>query len=178
MKKLMLAGALALFGATTMNAQTEKGNWLVGSDVMGMRFTNGLNVQLSPKGAYFIQDKWAVGANVSLGIYKANGSSTTQTNWGITPFTRYYFNDAEVKGGTFFGEGSLGFGGVNSGSGSTTNGVTLGVGAGYAYFITKNISLEGLLKFSTITGGGNTTGNGNLDLGVGFSIFLPTSTLK
>lgn len=180
MKKLILAGMLALFGL--FNAQTQKGNWMVGSDVMNMEFTNGLNLSLNPRAAYFIQDRWAVGAAVGLGIYKASGSNDVQVNWDVAPFTRYYFTDSQINGGlkngSFFGEGSLGFGGRNSNSGSTTNGIALGIGAGYAYFLTQNISVEGLLKFSTITGGGNTKSNGDLNLGVGFSIFLPSSTLK
>lgn len=174
MKKLFLTAAIGLFGLAS--AQLQQGNWMVGSDLMNMRFTNGLDIQLNPKAAYFIQNRWAVGAGVSLDIQKVNGSSTTQTNWAITPFTRYYFSDNQVdnllNNGAFFGEGSLGFGGNNSGGGSTTNGVKYGIGAGYAYFITNNVSVEGLLKFDGITGGGNNSSDGDLSLGVGFNIYL------
>lgn len=182
MKKILFAGAFALLGAVNANAQTQQGNWMVGSSIMDVKFTNGFGINLNPKAAYFIQDRWAVGAGVGLNIQKVSGVSETQTNWEIAPFTRYYFTDNQVDGGlrngSFFAEGSVGFGGVNSSSGSTTNGVSLGIGAGYAYFITSNVSVEGLLKFGTITGGGNTNGNGNLNLGVGFNIYLPTSKVK
>lgn len=77
----------------------------------------------------------------------------------------------------FFAEGSAGFGGDNSSAagGRNANGVKLGLGAGYAYFITQNISVEGLLKLSTITGAGNTA---NVSANVGFGIYLPTAKAK
>lgn len=180
MKKLILAGALAIFGMS--NAQLQKTNWMVGSDLMNIRFTNGFAMNLNPKAAYFIQDRWAVGAQVNLGIQKVNGSDTTQTNWGVAPFTRYYFSNNEVdnllKNGAFFGEGSVGFAGVNSGGGNSTNGVDLGIGAGYAYFITNNVSVEGLLKYDGIVGGGNKNTNGDLNFGLGFNIYLPNNAAK
>lgn len=180
MKKLFLAGAVALFGMA--NAQLQEGNWMVGSDIANMKFNNGTNIQLNPKAAYFIKNRWAVGAEVNLGITKANGSSTTQTNWGITPFTRYYFSDNEVNSmlnnGTFFAEGSVGFGGRNSSSGNTTNGALLGVGAGYAYFITPNVSVEGLLKYEGLVGGGNNNATGDIGFRVGFGIYLPSAKAK
>lgn len=179
MKKLFLAGALAIAGMAS--AQLQQGNWMVGSDLLGLKFTNGVNVRLNPKAAYFIQDRWAVGAGVSLDVAKAANEGDTSTVWTIAPFTRYYFTSTEVNSmlnnGAFFGEGSVGFGGVNNSAGSTTNGVNLGIGAGYAYFITQNVSVEGLLKFDTFVGGGNTNANGDLRLGVGFNIYLPTKKL-
>lgn len=180
MKKILLASALGLFGMA--NAQLKQGNWMVGSDVMGMKFTNGLDVRINPKAAYFVADRWAIGAGVGLSVQKPNGTSITQTNWSIAPFTRYYFTSTEIdsmlKNGAFFAEGSAGFGGRNSSSGTTTNGVELGIGAGYAYFITNNVSLEGMLKLGTTVGGGNTTGNADVSLGVGFNIYLPTKAVK
>lgn len=183
MKKLLFGAAFAIAGLfSTADAQLQKGNWMVGSDLMGIRFTNGLDLSITPKAAYFIQDRWAVGAQVNLDVQKVNGEGATQTNWGIAPFTRYYFSSNQVdnllNNGAFFGEGSLGFGGRNSGAGDTTNGLDLGIGAGYAYFITSNVSVEGLLKFNTLVGGGNKNANGDLNLGVGFNIYLPSGKLK
>lgn len=182
MKKLLITASVALLGVTTANAQLQKGNWMVGAHVANVKFTNGFAMDLTPKLGYFIQDRWAVGALVGLGISSPAGSSTTQTTYSVAPFTRYYFSGAEVdkllNNGAFFAEGSAGFGGDNSGSGSSTNGVELGIGAGYAYFITPTVGLEGLLKFQGLAGGGNTNFNGNLYLGVGFQIYLPNSKAK
>ncbi|MCW0499426.1 hypothetical protein AWM61_03790 [Riemerella anatipestifer] len=183
MKKLFLGAvvfAAGLFG--TANAQIQEGNWMVGGQVAKMRFTNGVNLNLTPQVGYFVKDNWAVGAQVNLEVASAGGATGTTTNWTLGGFTRYYFGSNEVesllKNGRFFAEGTVGFGGINNSAGSTTNGVNLGVGAGYSYFITKNVSLDALLKFDTVTGGGNTAGNGNLGLNVGFQIYLPTSKVK
>lgn len=175
MKKLLVAGALALFGFS--QAQLQEGNWMVGASVANFKFTNGFNMSLTPKLGYFIQDRWAIGGQVGLDLYSPEGGdSKTQTTWSIAPFTRYYFSGAEIdnllNNGAFFAEGSVGFGGDNSSGGNSTNGVDLGIGAGYAYFITPNVGLEGLLKFQGLAGGGNKNFNGNLYLGVGFQIYL------
>lgn len=180
MKKLLLAGAIAIFGFS--NAQIQEGNWMVGGQITNIKFTNGFNMSLTPKLGYFIKDRWALGAQVGLDIASPEGTSDTQTTWSIAPFTRYYFSDAEVdtllNNGAFFAEASAGFGGDNSGSGNSTNGLDLGIGAGYAYFLTPNVGLEGLLKFQGLVGGGNDNVNGNLYLGVGFQIYLPSSKAK
>ncbi|RQP09049.1 MAG: hypothetical protein EAS48_09050 [Chryseobacterium sp.] len=180
MKKLVLGAAFAAIAlAGTANAQIQEGNWLVGGHVANIQFTKPFTIDLSPKAAYFVKDNWAVGAGVD--VKYADGSETT---WSIAPFTRYYFNTNEIDGllnhGRFFAEGSAGFGGKNEevGEKNSTNGVKLGIGAGYAYFITPNVSVEGLLKFDGYVGGGNKSGNGDLNLGVGFSIYLPTRTAQ
>lgn len=156
---------------------------MVGAQVSNMKFTNGLNIGLTPKVGYFIEDNWAIGGQVGLDINKPSGDNSTQTNWTLGAFTRYYLSDNQVdnllKNGRFFGEGSVGFGGNNvSGGGSSTNGVDLGIGAGYSYFITKNVSFDALLKFNAIVGGGSSSGKGNLGLNLGFQIFLPSSKVK
>lgn len=181
MKKLLIAAAVAMFSVEA-TAQLQQGNWMVGAQVANLRFTNGFSMSLTPKLGYFIQNRWVVGAQVGLDIESPQGSSSTQTNWSIAPFTRYYFGDNQVdnllNNGVFFAEGSAGFGGNNSSAGNSTNGVDLGIGAGYAYFITPTVGLEGLLKYQALVGGGNTSGQGNLYLGVGFQIYLPNSKAK
>ncbi|GET46610.1 hypothetical protein [Capnocytophaga felis] len=183
MKKFILGVALVL-GAVIFNnanAQIQKGNWMVGGQVANMKFTNGLNIHLTPQAGYFVADNFVVGGLVDLNVFKVKGSSDTQTNWNVGGFGRYYVGKDHLnllKNGRFFGEGSFGFGGNNSSSGSTTNGVDLGIGAGYAYFITRNVSLDAMLKFNAVVGGGNTSGQGDLGLRIGFQIFLPTSKVK
>ncbi len=181
MKKLLITGAVALLGITAQ-AQLQQGNWMVGAEVADVRFTNGFNMNLTPKLAYFVQDRWAIGAEVGLDINSPEGDSSTQTDWSIAPFTRYYFGANEIdnllSNGVFFAEGSAGFGGNNSSAGNSTNGALLGIGAGYAYFITPSVGLEGLLKYKGLVGGGNKNSQGNLYLGIGFQIYLPNSKAK
>lgn len=181
MKKLVLGAAALVFGVMA-NAQLQQGNWMVGAQVANVKFTNGFNMNLTPKLAYFVQDRWALGAQVGLNVSSPEGTSDTQTDWSIAPFTRYYFANNEIdnllNNGVFFAEGSAGFGGNNSSAGDSTNGVELGIGAGYAYFITPSVGLEGLLKYQGLVGGGNTNAQGNLYLGIGFQIYLPNSKAK
>ncbi len=181
MKKLILAAVVAMF-STNAAAQLQQGNWMVGAQVANIKFTNGFNMNLTPKLGYFVQDRWAVGAEVDLTVDSPEGTSDTTTDWGIGAFTRYYFAPNEIdnllRNGVFFAEGTAGVGGKNSSAGNSTNGLELGIGAGYSYFITNNVGLEGLLKYKGTVGGGNTTAQGNLYLGVGFQIYLPNSRAK
>lgn len=183
MKKLILGAAVFAAGLfTTANAQVQEGNWMVGGHVADMNFASGTKINIAPSAGYFVKDNWAVGAKVLLSIDSNKGGKGTQTNWGLTPFTRYYFGQNEIDGllnnGRLFGEAAFGFGGENSNEGSSTNGVKYQFGAGYSYFISKNVALEGMLNFGTITGGGSSPTTGTLGLNFGFQIFLPSSKVK
>ncbi len=180
MKKVLLLAGLA-FATQNMNAQISEGNWMVGGQVANMKFTNGFDLSLTPQLGYFIKDNWAIGGKVGIDIEKPTGSGTN-ANIDISAFTRYYFGQNEIntilKNGKFFAEGTVGLSGINQSSGATTNGVGLGIGAGYSYFITQNVGLEGLVKFDGVAGGGNQNFNGNVSLNVGFQIYIPSSKLK
>lgn len=181
MKKLIL-GAIVLASSifNNANAQIQQDNWMVGGQVSNFKFTNGFEMSLTPQVGYFVKDNWAVGTQVGVSVISPKGSDAgTQTNWTVGAFSRYYFGPNEInsllKNGRFFAEGSAGFGGNNSSKSTSTNGVDLGIGAGYSYFITRNVSLDGLLKFNAIVGGGSSNAKGNLGLNIGFQIYLPTA---
>lgn len=184
MKKLFLG--MAVFAAGILNnanAQIQKDNWMVGGQVANFKFTNGFEMDLTPQVGYFIKDNWAIGAQVGISVKSPQGKSAgTQTNWNLGAFTRYYLGPNEInnllKNGRFFGEGSVGFGGNNSSKATSTNGVDLGIGAGYSYFITKNVSLDALVKFNALVGGGSSNAKGNVGLNIGFQIYLPTAKVK
>lgn len=182
MKKLIFAAAIAVLGVSSANAQLSQGTWMVGGSVADMNFTNGFRASLTPQLGYFIKDRIAVGGRVGLKIQNVNGVSGTQTDWTAGVFSRYYFGANEVDNlldnGRFFVQGDAGFGGKNSNQGSTTNGVDLGIGAGYAYFITPTVGLEGLLRVGGKVGGGNTTTQTDVNLNIGFQIYLPSRTAK
>ncbi|MDO4224703.1 MAG: hypothetical protein Q4C75_02300, partial [Bergeyella zoohelcum] len=93
MKKLLLAGAFALFGLS--NAQIQEGNWMIGGSVANAKFTNGFELNLTPQAGYFIKDNWAVGGNVNINVTKPTGSSA-YTNIDLGAFTRYYFGTNEI----------------------------------------------------------------------------------
>ena len=89
---------------------------------------------------------------------------------------RYYAGkDAEViRHGRFFGEATVGLGGVNvSDGGGHTNGLNFSAGPGFAYFITPNIGLETLFKYNNTVGFGDAVSQSSLNLSFGFQIYLP-----
>ncbi|QPH38600.1 hypothetical protein [Pedobacter endophyticus] len=175
-KLLLLASALFAFAA---HAQIQKGNVLVGANLanlsFGLKDPNVISIDLTPKAAWFVRDNVALGGYVNLGIQTANSSSTT-TNYGIGALGRYYTgSDVELlRHGRIFGEASLGLGGINvSDGGGHSNGLDIGFGPGFAYFITPAIGLETLLKYNGLAGFGNAGYQSTLSLSFGFQIYLP-----
>jgi hypothetical protein len=156
-------------------AQIQKGNLLVGSDLAGLHFGSGgyFNVNIDPKLAFFIKDNLAIGPYINFGLTTAKDQSTI-TTYGVGGLIRYYLNDPKtnvLKHGRLFFEGNIGIEGNNTHS-TSTNGLGLGIGPGYAYFITQNIGLETLLKYNGIVGFGNQATSSTVDLNVGFQIYL------
>lgn len=186
----MLLGCmgLMLFVNNSAQAQLQKGNILIGADLMGMSadFQKGnttFNLSINPKVAWFIQDNVAIGGMVELGLSTRKGY--TAINYGVSALGRYYISDPKtqlLKQSRFFLEGNVGIMGQNTkvdGSDNvSTNGLGVGFGPGIAYFITPNISLEGLLKYNLTVGFGNSTTNNQLAFGLGFQIYLPTKKAR
>ncbi|HEV8082277.1 MAG TPA: hypothetical protein VGP55_03705 [Chitinophagaceae bacterium] len=185
MKKLIvLLMITTAFLSNTSNAQLQKGNILVGGDLASLNLTLGgggaFQVRIDPKAAFFIKDNVALGAYIDFGLATAKGAGTT-TDYGLGALGRYYANDAKVnvlKHGRLFFEGNVGIQGVSLSGGSNTTGLGVGVGPGYAYFITPNIGLETLLKYNGIVGFGSQAYRSNLNLGIGFQIYLPGKSAR
>ncbi len=183
---LFIAGFIALsLLSVPAFSQIQKGNILVGGDIanfnLGLEKGSVFSMTINPKLGFFIQDNLAVGPDINLGLSSFSG--TTAFSYGIGALARYYFSDkaniTPLRHSRIFLEGTAGFRGENvSGGGSSTNGLGLGVGPGYAYFITPNIGLETLLKYNGLVGFGNETTQSNLNLSVGFQIYLPSKNLK
>ena len=198
MKKLLFLTTIIILGFSGVsNAQTEKGTFMLGSDLgsglvnnasrglfglnFGLNEGAGFNVGISPKMGYFVRDNFMLGAVVNLGFTKSaeyDGFSTRTTTYGVQALTRYYMSQGEkgvdnfLKRGSFFSEANAGVAGVNVKDGPTTNGFAFGVGPGYSYFVTPNVALETTLKYNGLVGGGNTTYQHALGLNFGVQVFL------
>jgi hypothetical protein len=141
-------------------AQIEKGNILAGGDIanfdLGLKKGSAFTMRIDPKLAFFIQNDAAVGAYIDFQLSSFSGS--TNIIYGVGALGRYYFPDKNnqnpLRHSRFFVEGNVGITGANVSGGSGTNGLGLGVGPGYAYFITSNIGLEALLKYTGVVGFG------------------------
>lgn len=184
-KTLSVLAILLLLLTQKTNAQLEKGNVLVGADFANFRIAlkagQLTELQLTPRAAWFIKDNVAIGPYLGLD-YSAVKDSYDKFVYGVGGFGRYYVNKpnlSPLKHGLFFGEVNAGIGGTNF-NGKTpenpdysTNGLDLGFGAGYAYFITTNISFETLLKYNGTLGFGQEAYTNYLNLALGFAIYLP-----
>lgn len=182
MKKLLLAGALSVLGITA-NAQLQKGNYMVGGELaaagFGLNEGAGYNFQITPQAAFFVQDNWAVGPYVRLGFSGAKSAPTT-FSYGVGALSRYYFSPGEqgvdslLKHGRFFLEGNAGIGGTTiSDGGASANGLDLGFGPGYTYFVTENIGLDASVKINGNLGFGNRGTTSDIGFRLGLNIFLP-----
>lgn len=185
MKKFLLGAAFIGLGLfTKTNAQIQQGNWMVGGNIIssnfGLNTGQGFDIAIQPKAAYFIHDNFALGGYVNLGISGKKGADTT-FNYAVGPMARYYFSDNQVdnllKHGRFFVEGNAGIGGT-TGSGDNANGLNVGFGPGYAYFISPNVAVEGLVKYNGDFGFGNRGTVSTIGFNVGFQIYLPTAKVK
>jgi len=176
---------LCLLAVEKTNAQLEKGNVLVGADLanfrIGLKAGQETSINLTPNAAWFINNNVAVGPYVTFG-YSAVKDNYTQTTYGVGGLGRYYVNKPEfnpLKHGIFFGAANVGIGGTNyndktsSNLNYSTNGLDIGIGLGYAYFITTNISFEGLLRYNGTLGFGHEAYTNYLNLGLGFGVYLP-----
>lgn len=166
MKKVLLAGAVALFGLA--NAQMEKGSWIV-SGKTGIGFNSATTkyegsgqsidgpkvstFSITPSAGYFVANNIAIG--VDLGF---NSTKTTFKNsllqidfvektslFSILPNATYYFSTGNnVR--PYLGAG-IGYGSMTSTSfyneNETTNGGLLwGAKGGLVYLLNSNVGLD------------------------------------
>src|SRR5688500_6444246 len=94
MKKFFFLAAAFCMTYIVVNAQTEKGNVIVGAQLANIganlrKGSNDFNLTLSPRAGWFIQDDLAIGAKVDLDMTFQEGNDPIE--WGIVPFARYYF---------------------------------------------------------------------------------------
>lgn len=178
MKKLLFLLIAGVAGTCTVaNAQIQKGNVMVGADLMNMGVGFGspttFKVEVNPSAAWFIKDNFAIGAAVDL-AYSTPGDNFA---YAIGPIARYYLSPGEhgidnlLKHGRWFLNAGAGIAGTNGAS----VGFNLHFGPGYEYFITPNIGLEGLVEYNGIYGTGS---NNGLRFGLGFRIHMPSSRIK
>lgn len=152
-------------------AQTEQGNIRVGA-TSNLSFTstsyeegdNDNEFGLEGSVGYFVIDNLAVGLN--LGFTSTSGSFES-SSFVAGPAARYYFQGVFAGAGILFGKQTIDFG--DPIGKVDANGNFIALEAGYAAFITDNVSIEPSLGY-TIAGGdfdGNTFG-----LNIGFGIYF------
>jgi hypothetical protein len=184
-KKILWACApfVLLFTVLNANAQIQRGHILVGGDIadfnLGLDKGGNFAFTIDPKIAWFFRDNAALGGYLRFGLSTAKGAGTS-VNYGVGGLARYYFGSATnvVQNSRFFVEANVGIEGDNPAVGDNTNGLGVGVGPGWTYFITPTVGLEALVKYDGIIGFGSAVTSNNLNLSVGFQIFLPLSRAR
>lgn len=155
----------------------QQGNWLVGGSIgsIGYNFrSETFQLILEPRAGYFISDNAVIGTQAQLGVVFYDGGENF--SYGLTPFARYYFPEGASPTSRWFGEALAGFAGssLKDSEGDNILASVLGLRAGYAHFVARNIALEATINY-TRTSADITidTGTSGLSVGIGFQIYLP-----
>lgn len=171
------------FILVSAKSQIQNGNLLVGGDIanfnLGLNKGGNFSVNLDPKLGYFFSNNLALGAYLNFGLVTSKGGGNS-IDYGIGALGRYYLSTDinVVRNSRWFLEGNAGIEGTNPASGENTNGLGVGFGPGWTYFITSNVGLEALLKYNGIIGFGQRVTSSDLGLSVGFQIYLPSAQLR
>lgn len=147
MKKLLLAGAVALFGfasAQTTNAALTKGKWVIEANT-GSKATGNTSFGLSSvdgntswgvglDGGYFVMDKLAIKAGLG---YQDSGEENSDGAFTYKVGAQYYIINQIPVGVDFTG-----------GSQGDKNANWVGFEGGYAWFVAPNIAVTPKLRYN------------------------------
>lgn len=158
-----------------VQAQTEKGDWLVGGELGFRTVESNSNFNFSPSAGWFILNNFALGAN--LGIDLSKTGDTKFRSWGLGPFMRFYF-----PGETFRPFVRASWEGLRrrtetSGVSSTVKGNSYFLGLGLAIFINENVALEPVAGY-TSTNLKDREREGGFALRMGFQVYLNNQQMQ
>jgi outer membrane protein len=204
MKKLLLAGAVALFSLS--NAQMTKGDWVI-SGTTGLGFNSidtktkvggesydGAKVStfsITPSAGYFVIDKLAVGIDLGFTSIttKEDGDKTTISSFSAMPTATYYFANSS-KLVPFLGAG-VGYASnktkeTYSGSSDeyTADGLAWKVKGGVTYMATQSLGINLGVSFDQFSNKETFMGTefkntvNTFGVNVGFSYFIKSKAQK
>ena len=171
MKKFNISLVLLMVIACAAKAQTEKGDWMVGGDLIIRTPKNNSQFALQPSAGYFFARNFAAGANFNLSFEKT-GDQKTNTQ-AVGPFARLYFSLKNPDFKPFLhAEWNIGNKVTTLPTSKTSNTTSnFLLGAGGAFFINNNVALEGVAGFSHSKVQGQDPENGFL-FRIGFQVHL------
>lgn len=151
------------------NAQTSKGDWLIGGLLQLNTASNNTTIEFSPNAGYFLFNNFALGAKLVTSYVELGDLSVTSL--GVGPFARYYFGKTNIKpfiaADCDFQNQKI----KTSVGSSTENAFNFFLGGGAAFFINENVAVETIIGYRH-TKVDNEEGNGGLNLKVGFQIYI------
>lgn len=176
MKKLFLCAAFAVLGLTSLNAQggdaTSKGKILVEANTgNAMLGTTGLyytsqdgnsTFNLGLDGGYFIMDDLALKVGLGYGSEKIDGIDDTFSTFSYRIGGKYYVNSMIPITVDYTG---------SSVKDVDENPSWLGLGAGYAWFLGDNVSIEPGFRYN-LSMNEDFTDEGVLQFNVGFALYF------
>ena len=174
MKKLLLCAAVAVFGLSQVNAQTEKGkilieantgNALLGSTGIHFSSSDGsstYNVGLD--GGYFIMDDLALKVGLGFGGMSPDGGESA-SSFSYRLGGKYYVNSKIPV--------TVDLTGASGDAVEIANETPmwLGLGAGYAWFLGDNVSIEPGLRYNHSLNE-DYSDKGVLQINVGFALYF------
>ena len=177
MKKIIVGFLAVMAMTTTLHAQTEKGDWMVGGNIAISTATNNSEFAIQPMGGYFVANNFVIGASVVLDFQKTGDTKYSVVSAG--PFARYYINIKNSNFKPFFhAEYDLGNQVTTTPIAKTNN--TTGkflLGAGGAFFINQNVALEAIAGYAHTKVQGSPVENGFF-FRLGFQVHLLGSEVE
>lgn len=177
MKRIVLSVMSLIVMSVAVNAQTDKGDWMVGGEMTINTTKGNTDFTLQPNAGYFFANNFAAGAEFLLSFGKKD--QTKYSSFGVGPFARYYFNlkDEHFKP---LVQGSFGIStetDKNPAFKDSYTVTTFFLGAGAAYFINRNVALEGLAGYNN-SKVENNDANGGFRFRIGFQVHLLGGEVK
>ncbi len=177
MKKITLA-ILGCLIFTITQAQTEKGDWMVGGSLSINTASGNSQVDLMPSAGYFFANHFAAGAQLFLDFAKIE--DTKHSSFGIGPFARYYFelkNSPSVKPllHASFTVGTVTDKGPGFKNSSTVS--SLFLGGGCAFFVSHNVAIDAIAGYNR-SKVENLPSQGGFMFTLGFQVHLLGSEVK
>ncbi len=194
----MLVGALALFAA--VNAQTEKGSWVIGGSTtvgfnnVSTKYSAGNSSStepsvstftLTPSFGYFVQDKLAVGLDLGfVSMSQKDGDyKYTANTLSAMPTVTYYFKSATnlvpyLGAGVGYASTKLTEKYDGESESETVDGLAWKAKGGLVYLINQNIGVDLGASYNqysnkeTVMGTDYKTTVGTFGINVGFTVFL------
>ncbi len=171
MKRITSVVVFMLVMISWAQAQTDKGDWMVGGSMTLSSPSNTTHFSISPAAAHFFANNFAVGGAIEYSYTKTGSVKTT--GFAVGPMLRYYFNLKNDQFKPFLGgEFSYNTGATRSGSTKTTYsswGVALG--GGLSYFINQNVALESSIGWTSRKAKNSPASDGVL-FKIGFRVHL------
>lgn len=168
MKKILVT-ILLTFIVYSLNAQTDKGDWLVGGRFDVNTGDNSSQFRFSPGAGVFVINNLAIGGNFTIDYVKSG--DVKSTDFGLGPFARYYFTTSNAKPLVHTAFNYISSKVKGPSTSITNNGFNFLVAGGVALFINENVSVEILAGYSH-TKYKDFDGSGGFNLGVGFQVYL------